>query len=69
MKVTLPHDLPLRSAVEYFAIGAEGMGFDSWADPIGRTVAKGLPPLRRFFGFMLQQRKAAGMGRVTRYAL
>ena len=34
-------------------IGTEGPGFDSRAGQIGHSVAKGSPPLQRFFGAVL----------------
>ena len=43
---------PVSSVVNYIAIGAGGLGFDSRADQIGRSIANGSPPLRRFFGIV-----------------
>ena len=34
---------------QLLSVGAGGQGFDSQAGQIGRIVANGAPPLRRFF--------------------
>ena len=41
--------------VKDIAIDAEGFGFDSRAGQVGHSVAKGLTPLRRFFGAELRR--------------
>ena len=38
---------PVSSVGKHIAIGAGGLGFDSWAGQIGRCVATAAPPLTR----------------------
>ena len=49
------------------AVSVEGMGFDSHAGQIKRSVAKDSPPLRRFFGATLPRRFAVETWPIIRY--
>ena len=58
----------LNAVVTVDAIGAVGLGFDSKAGQIGRSVAKDSPPLQCFFGAALPRCYAASEF-ATRYTL
>ena len=52
MLIILKQNWPLAQLLSAHAIGAGGLGFDSWAGQIG-TMS---PPLRRFIGAVLPRR-------------
>ena len=51
---------PVGAVAKGIAIGAEGLGFDSRAGKIQRSVANGSPSLRHFFGAVLPQALSCG---------
>ena len=62
----MEYDRPAGVAVKDIAIGAGGVGFDSWVGQIGHSVAKVLPTLQYFFRAVLP---SAEMGPATRYTI
>ena len=56
---TIPHhpsNRPISSVVKRVAIGAVGLGFDSWPAQIGHSAANSSQPLRRLSGAVLPRR-------------
>ena len=51
---------PFSSVVKYNAIGAGNLGFDFQGGQFGHSVAKGSPPLLRFFRSCVAQALSRG---------
>ena len=63
------YDRPVGEEVKDIAIGARGVGFDSWAGQIRHIVAKILPTLHYFFGAVLPSAEMGAPPLVTRFRI